>query len=144
VFSATAMAAPTAQDEAVYQQYLDFHRLVSGGRVTPGWLPDGNTFWYAEGGPNDRAIIKVDPTTDTVAPMFDVARLRAALTESLGHEPAGNGVPFAQLAPAGANAVAFSLDGDSYVLDLESYTLTRKQLPVSYGVQLVISEAERG
>ena len=85
-------AEPSAQDEAVYQQYLDFHRLVSGGRVTPNWLPDGNTFWYAEGGPNDRQIIKVDPATDSASPLFDVARLRTALTESLGYEPAGAGV----------------------------------------------------
>jgi dipeptidyl aminopeptidase/acylaminoacyl peptidase len=141
---ASAQAAPSAQDEAVYQQYLDFHRLVSGGRITPGWLPDGNTFWYAEGGPNDREIIKVDPATDTAAPLFDVARLREALTESLGYEPAGDGVPFAQLAPAGANAVAFSLEGESYVLDLESYTLTRKPPPGGFSLQVVVSEADRG
>jgi dipeptidyl aminopeptidase/acylaminoacyl peptidase len=138
-----AQAQPSAADEAVYQQYLDYHHLVTGGRITPGWLPDGSTFWYAEGGPNDREIIKVDPGSDSAIPLFDVEKLRQALTDSLGYEPAGDGVPFAHLQFAGPNTVAFSLEGASYSLDLESYTLTRQQAPAAFGIKLVVSEAER-
>ena len=139
-----ALAANTMEErESAYQQYLNFSDLVSGGRVTANWLPDGSSLWYERGGPNDREIIKVDPATDSVTPLFDTARLRSVLTESLGHEPAGNGVPFAKFQFAEANTVSFKLEGNTYALDLDSYTLTR-QLPLSaFSMSLVISEAER-
>ncbi|MGH8251028.1 MAG: DPP IV N-terminal domain-containing protein [Steroidobacteraceae bacterium] len=136
-------AEPSAQDEAIYQSYLDFGRLVEGGRVVPHWLPDGSSFWYAEGGPNDRKIIKVDAATDTSVPFFDAAQLRSVLTETLGHEPAGNGIPFENFQFDGQHSVNFSLEGSEYALDLDQYELTRQIPPSSSSNALVISEAER-
>ena len=138
-----AHAGPDAQDEAVYQKYLDFQRLVKGGRITPNWLPDGSTFWYAEGRADDREIIRLDPATDTASPLFDVARLRAALAEDLGQEPAGTGVPFEQFQFAGPDTVSFSVEGESYSLNLDTYLLTRHQPPSTYSFGVAISEAER-
>ena len=57
-------------------------------------MPDGNSFWYAEGGPQNTVIHRVDPATGVVEELFDAPRLRAALTEALGHEPAGLGGNF--------------------------------------------------
>ena len=144
-----AMAVPSlavdipADREAAYQGYLDYQRMIDGGRVVPHWLPDGSTFWYEAGGPNAREILKVDPAENTVAPLFDVARLRTALTEALGHAPAGGGVPFATFQWAGPDAVSFALEGASFTLDLSTYEVTRQLPPSTFSIALVKSEAER-
>ena len=39
---ASAQVAP--EREAAYQRYLDFGSLIEGGRVTPNWMPDGDSF----------------------------------------------------------------------------------------------------
>ncbi len=140
---AQSQAAPSAQDEAVYKRYLDFDLLVGGGRVTPNWLPDGSAFWYLQGNPNDRQIVKVDPATNAETPLFDAGRLRSALRELGGIEPAGVGVPFDRFQFVGPGRVSFMLDGTTYELDLDSYSASR-QLPPSATVQAVLrGEADR-
>ena len=139
-----ASAEPSAEDQAVYQAYLDFGNLVKGGRVTANWMPDGSSFWISEGGPNNRSIIKIDPDANTVEPLFDLARLRAVLTDALGHEPAGSGVPFDQFQFLSSSLIAFSLENKTYTLDLTSYVLEAKQSPSTFSFGLVKSEAERG
>src|SRR4029077_17280955 len=101
---------PSFEAEAVYQRYLDFGLLVSGGRVTPNWLPDGAGFWYAEGSPNERRILKFDAATQTVSALFDVPRLRSLLQEQLGHEPAGTGVPFGTFVFVSPDRVSFTVE----------------------------------
>ncbi len=132
-----------ADREAAYQAYLDFQRMIDGGRVAPNWLPDGSAFWYETGGPNAREVLKVDPAENTVGPLLDVARLRAALTEALGHEPAGGGVPFASFQWVGTDSISFVLEGATFTLDLESYEVTRQLPPSAFSIELVKSEAER-
>ncbi len=136
--------ADSPRDEQVYQRYLDFGAMVKGGRVVPNWLPDGMGFWYAVGDPNTRQILKIDPESNVETPLFDVARLRAALREELGHEPVGSGVPFEQFQFVGPRRVRFALEGSDYEIDLDSYALDRP-LPLSAypTFKLVISEAER-
>ena len=141
-FPALASDIP-ADREAAYQAYLDYQRMIDGGRVVPNWLPDGSTFWYASGGPNDREILKVDPAANSVEPLFDTARLRAALTESLGHEPVGGGVPFDRFQALAPGTVSFSLEGATWTLNLKEYSLTRQPAPVHFPLELVKSEAER-
>ena len=139
---ASAQVAP--EREAAYQRYLDFGSLIEGGRVTPNWMPDGDSFWYAEGGPQNTVIHRVDPATGVVEELFDTPRLRAALTEALGHEPAGLGVPFRQLAFAGPSSVQFTVEGQTFVLDLDTYAVERQRTPSSLGlVSYLVSEAER-
>ena len=142
--AALASASGIPEDrEAAYRQYLDYQDMIDGGRVAANWLPDGSTFWTEEGGPNDRRILKVDPADNTVAPLFDVARLRAALTAALGHEPAGAGVPFARFQMVGPGTAAFVLEGANFTLDLNTYKVTRQLPPSSFSIELVKSEAER-
>ncbi len=144
LMASLALAGAVPEDrEAAYQQYLDYQQMIHGGRVAANWLPDGSTFWYEDGGPNDRRILKVDPAENTVEPLFDSARLRAALTEALGHEPAGGGVPFARFQMAGPGTVSFALEGANFTLDLETYAVTRQLPPASFSIELVKSEAER-
>ena len=148
-FAATISVPGLASDipadrEAAYQAYLDFQRMIDGGRIVPNWLPDGSTFWYASGGPNDREILKVDPDGNSEEPFFDTARLRAALAESLGHEPAGEGVPFERFQVVAPGTVSFSLEGVSWSLNLDDYSLARQPPPSAFSLELVRSEAERG
>ena len=134
----------TPEREAAYQRYLDFGSLIEGGRVAPNWMPDGNSFWYAEGGPQHTVIHRVDPNTGTVDELFDTPRLRAVLTEALGHEPAGLGVPFRQLAFAGTSSVQFTVEGQTFVLNLDTYAVQRLRAPSSLSlVSYLVSETER-
>ena len=134
----------TPEREAAYQRYLDFGSLIEGGRVAPNWMPDGNSFWYAEGGPQHTVIHRVDPNTGTVDELFDTPRLRAVLTEALGHEPAGLGVPFRQLAFAGTSSVQFTVEGQTFVLNLDTYAVQRLRPPSSLSlVSYLVSETER-
>ena len=139
-----SVSATTEEDEAAYQAYMDFATLVSGGQVMPGWMPDGSQFWFAEGGPQNRVLYKVDPASNTKSELFEVARLREALTEAVGHEPAGMGVPFDQISFVGPTKVQFSLEGVSWILDLENYALSKQAAPNSFSISpYLISEAQR-
>ena len=139
-----ASAQVTPEQEAAYRRYVDFGSLIEGGRVTPNWMPDGNSFWYAEGGPQHTVIQRVDPTTGVVEELFDTPRLRAALTDALGHEPAGMGVPFRQFAFGGPSSVQFTVEGQTFVLDLDTYAVDRQRTPSSLGlVSYLVSETER-
>ncbi len=132
------------EHEAAYQRYLDFGSLIEGGRVTPNWMPDGNSFWYAEGGPQSTVIHRVDPATGVVEELFDTPRLRTVLTGELGHEPAGLGVPFRQLAFVGPSSVQFTVEGQTFVLDLVTYAIEKQRAPSSLGlVSYLVSEADR-
>ena len=73
-----------AEREAMYYRYLDFASYVKGGSITPHWMADGSSFWYAEGAPENTVIWKIDPKANTKKPLFDTARLRKALTPVMG------------------------------------------------------------
>ncbi len=140
-----ATAYADESDNSVYDAYMDFASLVQGGTVTPNWMPDGNKFWIVEGGPQNREILVIDPAANSKQPLFDVARLRVALTEASGYEPAGKGVPFAQLAFLGPDQIQFTLEGQSWRLDLNSYELSKQDAPSSFSfIPFLVSEAERG
>ena len=126
----TAAAADSRQ--AVFEQYLDFAALVKGASIEPNWLADGSSFWYADGGPANRVIWRVDPDADTLEPLFDVQRLRAAIAASIGHQPPYAGVPFEtfQLTPDGATAT-FSLEGRRFSLDLATYQVEEQPAPAA-------------
>ena len=131
-------------DEAVYRAYLDFASLVQGGTVTPNWMADGSRFWISEGGPQDRQLLIVDPATNSSEAIFDVERLRNALTEALGYEPAGRGVPFDRVAFLGPEKVQFSLEGATWHLNLGDYSLSKQAPPSAFSISpFLVSEAER-
>ncbi len=114
------------------------------GTITPNWMLDGNSFWYAEGGPQNTVIHKVDPVANTKEPLFDTPRLRTALTDELGHEPAGMGVPFQQFSFVAAKRIQFAIEGATFLLDLDSYKLERQVSPTAFSFsQLLVSEQER-
>ena len=117
--------------EAMYRRYLEFPSYVKGGKVEPHWMADGSSFWYAEGGPANTVIWKVDPEANTKGTLFDTARLRKALTKALGHEPPYKGLPFDQFTFEDKNetTVKFALEGEEFFLRLDNYIVTPAPVP---------------
>jgi hypothetical protein len=89
-----AQETTQSERETMYRRYLDFPSKAMGGWLPPHWMADGSSFWYAEGGPTNTVIYKVDPRANTRLPLFDAPRMRKALAAVLGHEPPYQGLPF--------------------------------------------------
>lgn len=131
---ATSLSVSWAQEvkqperEAMYYRYLDFPSYVKGGSVTPHWMADGSSFWYAEGAPENTVIWKVDPANGgTKTPLFDTARLRQALMPLLGYEPPYQGLPFEEFtfADEREKAIRFTVENKEFILQLDTHEITR-------------------
>lgn len=121
-----AQEAKRSEHEAMYQRYAEFASHVKGGFVEPHWMADGAAFWYVEGSPANTVIWKVDAPANTKTPLFDAARLRRALTFVLSHEPPGKGLPFSDFVFLdGEAAVKFTVEDQEFILQLDTYTITR-------------------
>ena len=64
------------------EQLLDWNTrtLVAGDEVKPGWLKDGNRFWYRNKTSNGSEFILVDPVAASRGPLFDHVKLARAMT----------------------------------------------------------------
>ena len=121
----TPTGSKQAEREAMYYRYLEFASSVKGGTITPHWMADGSSFWYAEDAPANTVIWKVDPKANTKTPLFDKARLRKALTTVLGHEPLYPGLPFDYFTfLQSEKAVKFSVENKEFILQLATYEIT--------------------
>ncbi len=135
LIAAMALGAPAAAQEipedqfARFRQFMAFPSLVKGGAVSARWLGDGQSFWYADGGPGNTVIHRVDPATGTREPLFDTERLRSSLADVLGHAPPYDGLPFSDMTydEAGASA-EFEVEGRRFRVDLDGYAI--EELPV--------------
>ena len=112
-----------SQNEERYKSYLHFYTLVSGINVRPHWYKDGNRFWFAAGTPDSSIIYAVDPLRNTKTALFDHQRLRAALRQVLGHEPAGKGIPFTDFAFTTDHNIQFKAEGKAYILNLDNFQI---------------------
>ncbi len=123
----TAQQDGQAEREKLYERYLEFPSYVKGGSIEPHWMADGSSFWYAEGGPANTVIWKVDPVANTKTPLFDTVRLRQAMAEALGHEPPDQGLPFDKFnfVDESEAAVKFTVENIGFVLQLDTYAITR-------------------
>src|SRR5262249_49348637 len=78
--------------------------------------------------PDSTVIYRVDATTNTKTPLFDVGRIREAIQAATGRTPAYRGLPFSAftwIEPG--KAVKFTVDDRDFVLDVTSYRL--RQVP---------------
>lgn len=106
---------------ARYARYLRLGSLVRGGTIEPHWMPDGDSFWYAEPEPDGLAVYLIDAEGDR-RPLFNEPRLRAALEEHLGRPLTGAGVPFSDFTVSeDGSRVAFELEGRRLTVDLDEY-----------------------
>ena len=124
----SAQEAKQSEREARRSRYMDAVSKVKGGSITPHWMSNGS-FWYADGTPDNTVVYKVDPEANTKRLLFDTARLRKALATLLGHEPPFRGLPFEKFTfENGEKTVRFAVEKQEFVLQLDTYTITR---PVS-------------
>ena len=69
-------------------------RLVFGDSVTPKWYKDGNRFWFRNTTRTGADFLVVDPATSSTRPLFDNARLAAAITIATDTSYDPNKLPF--------------------------------------------------
>src|SRR5947209_4634246 len=126
------MVSEALDKEELFVRYLKLPSLVKGGSVEPHWLADGDSFWYMEGGPENREVYRVNATAGTREPFFEVERLRQVLTAHLGHPPQYAGIPFDSFRlNEGETKARFEMEGRELRLDLESYALADDPFPPS-------------
>lgn len=112
----------SARREAVYRRILDLPSLVKGGVVRPTWMADSTTFWYADSSPDRTTILRVDPERNTIGPLVDPGRSRAAIAAAVGHPLPYPGIPFSTFTFAdGEKGLRFTFEGRDWILDRESY-----------------------
>jgi dipeptidyl aminopeptidase/acylaminoacyl peptidase len=124
--------APTPESrEARYKEFLKIPSLLKGGYLEAHWIKDGDSFWYVAGAPDETAIFVVHPEQNTVAPLFEVERLRAALRSALGKEPPSGGVPFTDFSftDERERAVRFTVERRVFTLQLGDYALSEQPAP---------------
>ena len=138
--AATAIAQESLDPErdAMYARYLTIPSLVKGGTVcsdagllggascSVNWMPDGQSFWFAEGQPDQTVIRVFDPERAVTEPLFDTERVRAGLAGALGYRPPYQGLPFDgfTFVGDGMDSVRFTFDDRSFRMDLTDYVVS--------------------
>jgi len=82
VMADAAAAQGTLADYQRADRFLGWNTqdMVAGETVNPVWLNDGNRFWYRNSTGSGQQFVLVDPVRGTRAPVFDHARLAAAMS----------------------------------------------------------------
>ncbi|HEY3287729.1 MAG TPA: DPP IV N-terminal domain-containing protein [Gemmatimonadaceae bacterium] len=108
-------------DRAVKMLGQNVNALVVGGQVNPTWTPDGK-FYYRATRPDGVSWILVDPAKKKAAPLFDHAKLAAAVNTASGGSYKADALPFmtADLSPK-RDTLSFSTAGKRYACDLKAY-----------------------
>jgi dipeptidyl-peptidase-4 len=130
--AATLVSAPVGAqvDYNRAERLLNWNtsRLVSGDQVTPGWLKDGNRFWYRNKTAVGAEFVLVDPVRNTRGLLFDHARLARALTLAADTAFEGNALPFTtfRFADDGDDEgrIEFTAVRKRFVCDISRYTCT--------------------
>ena len=98
--------------------------LVSGSVGRPSWLDDGR-FWYRTTVANGSSFFVVDPGKKSREPIFDQARLAAALAAASGGRVEGNRLPFfAFELSKDSRSITVPLQTRRYTCDLQQYRCT--------------------
>jgi dipeptidyl aminopeptidase/acylaminoacyl peptidase len=102
-------------------------RLVFDTSVTPRWLETSDRFWYAYNTRDGRRFMLVDPVKKTKAPLFDHAKMAAALTSITGIPYDAQHLPFTQVRFI-KNDSAFEFE---YQVPRETVIRTAKPKPIT-------------
>jgi len=123
-----------------FDAYKNLPELVYDATLTPAWSPDAKSLGFLTGPAESRQGWRVDLESGAKSALFDAGKLRAAIKETTGLTPEGQGAPFAQFSFAGPNSIAFAMGADQLVLDLDTYRAVRAPRPSARDVSLGISE----
>jgi hypothetical protein len=96
LLSLPALAAAQAPDYQRAEQMLTWNALrhVTGDQVAPTWYRDSTRFWYRVMTPRGAEFVTVNPVAGTRAPLFDNARLAAAISRAADTAVAPGTLPF--------------------------------------------------
>jgi len=104
----TLCAAPSLQaapvpEDAARQSAIDraltlipdeLEKLVRGERVVPTWREKGSQFWFAADRADGVDYLRVDPDRKSISPLFDRAKLEAALRKVSDKDPKFEGLSY--------------------------------------------------
>jgi len=116
---AALTAADYAKAEAMTSAALA--PLVYRSGVRPVWL-SGERFWYRVAtGPEKSEFVMVDPARKSKAPVFDAAKLAAALSKAAGKTYEPGKLPFAAIdVAADGGTITFTAEGKRWIYDLKA------------------------
>jgi dipeptidyl-peptidase 4 len=125
---------PDSVDYSRAERFLRFHvsRSVVGDEVRPNWLPDGNQFWYRVTRPAGAEFVLVDPVRDEWRPVFDHARLAAALSVALDTPFDPVRLPFTSFDFGATEREIHVVARDRFLrCELDGYVCDEREPPVS-------------
>ena len=115
-------------------QEVDYHRaemllgwhtspLIAGGPVTPNWINDSDRFWYRNNTGSGHEFTFVDPAANVKRPLFDHARLAAALSVAADTSYVPNKLPFEEFdfVEGDEARIAFESGARRFECDLAAY-----------------------
>jgi dipeptidyl-peptidase 4 len=124
-------AAPAAAQTVDYRRaelFLNWNAstLVSGDQVNPVWLQDGNRFWYRNKVAAGHEFVIVDPVRNTRGPVFDHARLAAAMSVANDTSYEAHKLPFQRFdfSKDSERVIEFSARRKRWVCDISRYSCT--------------------
>jgi len=114
----------TAADYQRAEKFMGYNtnQLVDRATVLPNWLPE-DRFWYRVLTAQGSEFILIDPARGTSVPVFDQAKLAAALSTAAGVKFEASRLPFStfDFSPD-RNSIVVSVAMKSYKCDIHSYS----------------------
>ena len=133
VLPAVFLLTPTLSAQVNYaraERFLPWHAnlLVTGDSVNPEWFQDGNRFWYRNKGPSGAEWWTVDPVRNIRSPLWDNARLAAAMSRArdTSYDPAKLPIRAFKFGDDGRNeaVIWFNAAKKRFTCDIRAYTCT--------------------
>jgi dipeptidyl aminopeptidase/acylaminoacyl peptidase len=126
-YARAAAAQGRLADYQRAERLLDWNTtdLVSGDQVNPVFLKDGNRFWYRNKTGSGSEFTLVDPVRATKGPLFDHARLAAAMSLANDTSYVGYKLPFTTFDLVnGDRAIEFNSSRKRFRCDIVTYSCT--------------------
>ena len=112
----------TVADYARAEKFMPYNvaPLVFHAGVRPTWLPD-DRFWYRNTTPDGTEFVLFDPARGTRGPVFDQAKLAAALSAATGKTYRALHLPFTEFElSSGGQTISFLLKDHRWTCDLQT------------------------
>jgi dipeptidyl aminopeptidase/acylaminoacyl peptidase len=132
----SALAVALALDAAALAAQVDYNRaerllpwhsssLIAGDSVRPQWMNDKTRFWYRNKTGNGAEYVLIDPVRNTRQPLFDNARLAAAMSVARDTAYDPNRLPFTAIRLTdNERAIEFTANRKRFTCVLATYLCT--------------------